>query len=124
MAVFTKNLSPEKRNELINYARCKWEFSGEYSDPEKIIEDAGQRVVERHGNAFHVLKEGKFSHILVYDFNSLSRQVIETLYNVFGIKVLSFKEQTEKEEELKKEEIEEIPVSVENEGKYKRIEPL
>jgi hypothetical protein len=121
MAVFTRGITDEQRKEMINYAKCDWEFVGEYSDPEKLLEDAGQRVVERHGNAFHVIKEGKFGYLLVYDFSSLSREITDDLQKVFGIHVLSFKKQMEIKETERKEDPTEIEVNLEDEGDYKVV---
>lgn len=107
---------------MLNYARGNWEFAGEYSDPEKLLEGAGKRVIEKRGDSFLVLEEGDFSHVLVFDSDSLPEETIRDLYSVFGIEILNFRKQLEIREE--RDEEEEIPVSLEDEGDYKRVEPL
>lgn len=123
IAVFTGGLSENKRNEMLNYARCNHDFTGEYSDREKILDDAGERIVERRGKIFHVLNEGKFDCLLVYDYESLSKELLENLYEVFGIKVVSFRKEREIER-TKKERPGDMEVLFRDKGKYKKVDLL
>ena len=122
MAVFTKGLTEEQRNEMINYARENYEFSGEYYDEEKLLRDAAKRTVEKHGNSFYVIEEGSFSLVLSYSMNSLSDDTRNELKEL-GIKIISLSKQ-KKINEIKENDEEGIEVVVENKGKYAKIEPL
>ncbi len=123
VAVFTEGLSGKARKEMVDYATTEWEFAGEYSDLEKLMEGAGKRVIEKHGGYFHVLEEGDFSHVLVFDSKSLSEETVRDLYSVFGIEVLNFRKRIEIKK-AERDEPEEVRVSLEDEGDYKRVEPL
>lgn len=123
VAVFTGSIPGKSRKEMIDYATTEWEFAGEYSDLEKLMEDAGKRVIERRGDSFHVIEEGNFSHVLVFDSNSIPEETVQDLYSVFGIEVINFRKQMEMEK-TEKEEPEEVQAILEDEGDYKRVELL
>lgn len=124
VAVFTKDLTDEQKKKMIDYAKCNWDFSGEYSEEEKLLEGADERIVERHENSLDVINRGKFDCVLVYDFDSLSENSKKELEDL-GIKLIIFRRQMKIEEErgryIEKEEIE---VEVTDEGDYKKLEPL
>lgn len=123
VAVFTGGLPEKSRKEMVDRATTEWEFAGEYSDPGKLMEDARSRVIERRDGSFRVLEDGKFSHVLAFDSNSLPKETSQNLYDVFGVEVLSFRKMDEIKD-AEREEPEEVQVSLEDEGDYKRLEPL
>lgn len=120
-AVFTKGLGEEQRKELLNYARISYDLFGEYSEEKKLLEDAMKRVVEKHGDYVQVVKKGGFGVVIVFD--SIAEELAKELENL-GIKIISFRRQIKIEKESRNEEEEGIEVNVEDEGKYKRLEPL
>ncbi len=125
VAVFAKGLPQKQIKEMTEYVKCRWNFSGHYSEEEKLVEDAGSRVVEKHGDGFDVIKEGKFSHVLVFDSYCLNEETLKELHDFFGIEVLNFKSLKKREKYLKEnKETDEVEVNVEDEGEYKRVEPL
>ena len=82
------------------------------------------RIVERHGNSFHVIREGKFSYLLIYNSNALSDNVKNELKEV-GIETISFQKQKNIKDRIKElKEENDVDVDAKNDGDYKDLEPL
>ena len=124
VAVFTKDLADEQKKEMTDYVKCGYSFSGEYKEEKNLLEDAVKRVVERYDKSINVIDKGMFDCVLVYNSNSLSKEIKEELEDL-AVKIVIFKKQMQIKEDRKEyKENDGMEVSVSDDGDCKKIEPL
>ena len=120
VAVFIGGLSEKQAKGMENHARMKWEFAGKYSKVEDVLNDAQERVIEKHGGSYCAIEEGKFSHLMVKDGDSISLELKKELHNFYGIEIINFKKQKKIESEKLNEDCE-VDVDLRDSGAYKEV---
>jgi len=111
LAVFTVGATKEQIEEMIDYAKDKWDFAGKFNNIEKLVNAARLK---------------RLDHILVIDYDVLPEDVIKLLEH-FNVGVISFKEQKKLEEQLeeeKKRKAKGIKVKIKEEGGYAIVEEI